>query len=129
MLYKSISAAAVAYACVACVYGQAECAAIGSYQFSTSWIETVIPALAAVIYPFLSRFVPGWPAVSKLLSWVLPQPEDADHVVVRSLLELLRAINALEETAILQTNADLSEQCAQMRCALIQELKSAGVAQ
>lgn len=122
MLSRAVAAAAVAYSIISLIYGQAEYAAVGSVEFDTSWIETLIPAIAAIAYPLLSKFVPGWSIISKTLSWVLPKPDADTPAVTRHLLQLIREINALEEQAAKAGNIDVVARCGVIRTGLIADL-------
>jgi len=125
MIYKVISAAAVAYALVSYLYGRADYAAVGPYQFDTAWLEAAIPVLAGILYPLLSKFVPGWPAIAKIVQWVLPKP-DGDGGFLDLLLELLDAVTEMEEMALMSGNTEVAEQCGNMRKALLNQIKTAG---
>lgn len=102
--------AAVVYALLNLWFGNAEYAAVGPAELPTGQLEAILPMLAAVLYPLVTK---KWPIVKMILDLFKYQPP--------KIPDLLGLITRFEQHAVDTDDDELLALCADQRAVLLSQ--------
>ena len=115
-LTKAITAAAVAFSGMTLIYGDAEYAAVGPVSVQTDMLMKIVPVLAAVVWPVLSK---KWPVIASTLSLALRMIQYRNPEIAN----LLSNVDSL--TVHAKSNGDdaMAKNCEEIRAKLIERVQ------